>query len=177
MTEESFDMFDNELMLGPTAIGWFTEDKTKKNSETLKEVMLQHLILQSFMERVLAEENFRATKMDWSRLKFVHKMHLLPLKGVHLGEELFYGIKCINEVRNHYAHKLDYELLENDIQPIRKFFEKMYQNDLGNSQEYQKPIEAIKLFVQIACFLISHKTFFFRKFIKEEFNKKNQSQK
>lgn len=119
----------------------------KENIHRAK-ILNYHLVLENMIDRVLTANISNYNPMN-SKQGFVKKVSLLPrTKKVY---SLFLdGVLIINRIRNKFAHNLDADVTEEDIQSLRPFIEKI-QKYITTKKERLTPIEIVDKFVTATC--------------------------
>lgn len=92
---------------------------TSHNSD-LSIILKCHLIVEHFLNEFISSCNPAIQDIERARLSFAQKLSLAdhPNTVVRL---IMPGLKALNKIRNHYAHKLDLTVDDLDLNPIHEF--------------------------------------------------------
>ena len=83
-------------------------------------VLRSHLIVEHFLDAYLAAANPAIVEWDKARLGFMQKLALADHErsNLHL---LMPGLRSLNTIRNHVSHRLDTDLNDSLVEPMRDF--------------------------------------------------------
>lgn len=106
-------------------------------------ILRAHLVVEHFITEEIERRNPNLGSLRKARLVFHQK---LSLAGEAIPGAVRGGIERVNELRNKFAHRLDYQLTENDIAPLRAA--------LPMSPAELSPIRLVELFCALAAHTI-----------------------
>ncbi|PSF10764.1 hypothetical protein [Marinobacter shengliensis] len=86
--------------------------------DSLGRILKAHLILEHYLTRYL-ESYFSIESIDAIRLSFAQKAELLPSTG-SAASVIKLGVKRLNAVRNRFAHRLDVDLDDLDVNAMEE---------------------------------------------------------
>lgn len=94
-----------------------TSLKENANTEAIGQLLVRHLAIEHIMDQVLPELPKDTPKPNNFGPSFSQKIKLLPRSNMFI-EAVFPGIIQLNQIRNEYAHDLQYELTHDDLGAI-----------------------------------------------------------
>ena len=120
----------------------------RQDHDALGRVLKSHLILEHYLT-VYLKQSFGLDDLESARLSFFQKVTLLPATGSAVSAVKL-GLKKLNKVRNEFAHRLNQDLEELDLNPINEVI-----NIFRPEATFKSNLDRIEAFVTIAVtFLI-----------------------
>ncbi|MEH6994241.1 hypothetical protein V7075_16220 [Neobacillus drentensis] len=110
--EEYYEQFNNHIF-----------NAFLKMNDVLSTVLRGHLYIESELEKQLNEYLAHPEVLEMDRLKFSDKLTWLVALGL-LSKENRMPYKRLNELRNKFAHNIEYQLQESDLEKIVNTFNK-----------------------------------------------------
>jgi hypothetical protein len=100
-----------------------------RDEAAVSRILRSHLIAEHFLDGYLRAANPVIQEWDAARLTFAQKLELAdnPRSSIHM---LLPGLRCLNRLRNHVAHRLQAETTDDDLQQVREFVS-MWHGALG----------------------------------------------
>ena len=116
---------------------------------TMGMVLSCHLILEHYIDSFLAHASSNYLNWDKVNLSFSHKINLLSGEESPLEKEGFAnGFRCLNRIRNKFAHSLEFALSTDDVAPMRAFTKKRLDKKIADDLS---PEEVVQEFTGSAC--------------------------
>jgi len=115
-----------------------------REHDALGRVLKCHLIVEGYLERFLAA-HYRLNDLDKVPLSFYQKAQLLP-DGGEAAAFVKPGVLRMNAIRNRFGHKIDAEITDHDLLPIREVLRVS-----RPGANFDSPVDAIEAFTTVAC--------------------------
>lgn len=107
-----------------------------------------HLIIEHYLDELLKVLH---SDLDWaaSRLTFAQKTALLSKLQLPDKYDPFEAIKHLNSLRNKVSHRVHFEIQASDLQPIRDYLERIFEDKKDEIPESTQ--ELLSLFTSMVC--------------------------
>jgi hypothetical protein len=92
----------------------------KQDDRQVGTVLRCHLVVEHFLDEYLAAAKPAIPDLPSARLTFAQKLSLAEHPRTFFAL-VMPGLRCLNRVRNHLAHRLEITDLESEFQPIQDF--------------------------------------------------------
>lgn len=128
-----------------------------RDTDVMGRFLRAHLVVEHFMAKYLAFLNPRLGSLEKARLSYTQKLELLGEHDPFL-RHLRPGLRQLNELRNKFAHRLDYRLAREDTQAIanlplfRALRAELAKPDIPSDI----PIEVVEEFARYAAAQLQH---------------------
>ncbi len=131
-----------------------------RNADHLGAVLISHLAVEHYIDEWLAAASPGIKAVGETRLSFSHKVSLLEGAAPTI-EWLLPGVIRLNRIRNDFAHNIEAEISDKDLEPIQSI---VWPWHSALDKPCNRGIALIRDFVLMVCGMLSSQTSAIRRY-------------